>query len=342
MPKYVVHIGPPKTGSKYLQNMLFHVREALRADGIVYPDNWWNSTGEITHHPVFELLRKNRQSELKETFRRIISTGCRVVVLSCEDFEDLTPQQLEGLRDAIGNCPVEFVYYCRRWCERIPSAWKQAVTTGLYPTFLEFYLASVRHAQYSGFINSSLIWDKIVSLFGRNSLKLVSYNNLRDRKIDLFAHFIEHILEWTGNPNVPEDPIEFNVSSNTIDTEIVRALNWLDYQAVGRLRANMHIKFTLMRPAIDTRVLEHTMADEVDMIELSDGAEVFRLSWKEMQKYSDCLVPRTFFRRRLFELGTASIPYVRSNYLLNERAARELRALYKRVNETPVDAPGLT
>jgi hypothetical protein len=342
MPKYVVHIGPPKTASKYLQSMLFDSREALRADGIVYPENLWNSSGGITHHPVFELLREKRHSELKETLGRISSTGCRVVVLSCEDFEDLTPQQLEGLRDAIGNCPVEIVYYCRRWCERIPSAWKQTITTGLYPTFPEFYLASVRHAQYSGFINSSLIWDKFVSLFGRNSLKLVSYNNLRDKKIDLFGHFAKHFLGWTGHLNVRRNLIDSNVSPNSIDTEIVRALNWLDHQTVGRRRANMHIKFSLMRPAIDTRVLEQAMADEVEMIELSDGAEVFRRSWMEMQKYTDCLVPGTFFRRRIFELGTASIPYVRSNYLLNDRAARELRSLYKRLDETSVDAPGLT
>jgi hypothetical protein len=342
MPKYVVHIGPPKTASSYLQSMLYYSREALLADGINYPDNWWTILGERTHDPVVRLLREGRHLELKETFRQINSTGCRIVVLSCEDFVDLTPQQLEELRDALGNCPVDLVYYCRRWCERLPSAWKQVIKTGLYPTFPEFYLASTRHANYSGFINSSLIWANVVRVFGRSSLKLVSYNNLRDKGVDLFSHFAEHFLEWTGKPNVPKELIVENVSPSSIDTEIVRALNWLDHQAVGRRRPNMHIKFTLMRPAIDTRVLEEAMAEEVAMIDLSDGAETFRLSWQEMQKYSDCLVPKTFGRRRIFELRTASTPYVRSNYLFKERASRELRSLYKRLDEAVMDVLGMT
>jgi hypothetical protein len=221
------------------------------------------------------------------------------------------------------------------------GAWKQAIKTGLFPTFPEFYLESIRHAKYSGFINYSLIWAKIVRLFGRGSLKLVSYNNLRDKGVDLFSHFAEHFLEWTGKPNVRKDLIIENVSPSSIDTEIVRALNWLDHQAIGRRRPNMHVKFTLMRPAIDTRVLEEAMADDVATIQLSDGAEAFTQSWKEMQKYSDCLVPRTSWRRRIFELGTAPMSYVRSNYLVKERASRELRSLYRRLDEAVIDAPGL-
>ena len=96
-----------------------------------------------------------------------------------------------------------------------------------------------------------------------------------------------------------------------------------------------------MRPALDTRVIEKAMADDMSKIELSDAAEAFRLSWREMQEYSDCLVPRTHFRARLFELGTVSMPFVRSNYLLEDRAARELRNLYKRLDQAPCDAPGL-
>jgi hypothetical protein len=341
MPKYVIHIGPPKTASSYLQSQLYLSREALLADGIVYPDNWWTIPGEYTHDPIVRLLRQGRQAEIKATFSQINATGCRIVVLSCEDFDDLTPPQYGELRDAIGNNPIDIVFYCRRWCERIPSAWKQAVRTGLFPTFPEYYLASIRHAQLSGAINSSLIWANIARIFGRSSLKLVSYNNLRDKKVDLFSHFTKQFLDWKGKPELRKEPLLVNPSPTTIDTEIVRALNWLDFQTVKRRRTNMHIKFTLMRPAIDTRVIEEAMADDMATIELSDGAEAFRLSWMEMQEYADCLVPRTHFRTRLFELGTASMPYVRSNYLLQDRAARELRSLYKRLDEAPCDAPGL-
>ena len=339
MPKYVIHVGPPKTASSYLQSMLYLSREALRADGIIYPDDWWTIAGESTHWPVIQLLRQGRHAELKETFARINSTGCRIVVLSCEDFDELS---LEGLRNVIGNNSVDVVYYCRRWCERIPSAWKQAVRTGLYPTFPEHYLTLTRHPRLSSAVNSSLLWAHIVRIFGRSSLKLVSYNNLRDQRIDLFSHFTEQFLGWRGRPDIGKEPLVVNPSATTIDTEIVRALNWLDFQSVGRRRANMNIQFTLMRPALDTRVIEEAMVEDMAHFELSDSAEAFQLSWKEMQSYSDCLVPRTYFRARLFELGTASMPYVRSNFLLKDRAARELRSLYKRLDAAPCAGRGLT
>ena len=341
MPKYIIHIGPPKTGSTYLQSTLFHARDTLRASGIIYPDNWWTHPDQITHAPLFRLLRDKRFGEVKEAFQRINSTDCRIVVLSCEAFEDLTPEQFEALRDSIGKHPIDIVYYCRRWCERIPSAWKQTIKTGSYSTFPEFYMASVRHPKYSGFFNTSLIWATIARHFGRKNLKLVSYNSLREKNIDLFRHFAETFLDWRGEANVRKDLILPNHSPNTFDTEILRALNWIDYDAVGRTRPNMHVKLNVMRSAIDTRGLEELMAGDIGTVELSDGAEAFRVAWKEMNKYADCLVPKTFFRKRPFELRTASIPYVRGNYLLKEYAVRELRSLYKRLDETPCDAPDL-
>src|ERR1017187_10178213 len=127
MPKYVIHIGPPKTGSKYLQSMLFHSRDAMLAQGINYADNWWTHHPELTHDRLHIQLREKRYAEVRDTFRQINSQNHRIVVLSCEAFEDLAPDELEVLHDAIGKNPVDVVYYCRRWCERIPSAWKQAI-----------------------------------------------------------------------------------------------------------------------------------------------------------------------------------------------------------------------
>jgi hypothetical protein len=342
MPKYVIHLGPSKTGTKYLQSTLFLSRELLLADGINYPGNWWTLPNHMTHGPLLRLLQEGRYAEVKDTFSTLNSSGCRIVVLSCEGFADLTPEQLEALRDAIGKNPVELVYYCRRWTERIPSDWKQSVQMGMFATLPEYYVRYTRHAFYSGSVNYSLIWARIAAIFGRKSLKLVSYSNLRDQKIDLFRHFASNFLQWNGEITERKDLIMDQASPNMFDTETVRALNWIYYQSVGRHRWNMRIKFTMMRSEINTSVLDKLMAEDVGTIELSDGAEVFRSSWKEMNQYADCLVPRTFFRKRPFELRAASIQYVRGNYLLNDRAISELRTLYNRLVDSPREAWDLT
>jgi hypothetical protein len=38
-PAVFLHIGAPKTGTTYLQNILFTNRAALRRDGLLYPGN---------------------------------------------------------------------------------------------------------------------------------------------------------------------------------------------------------------------------------------------------------------------------------------------------------------
>ncbi len=342
MPKYVIHVGPSKTGSKYLQSMLFHSRESLLADGINYANNWWTRPYHISHDPLLRVMRDGRYGEVKAAFGQLNSSGCRIVVLSCEGFADLTPEQFEVLRDAIGANPVELVYFCRRWSERIPSDWKQSVQMGLFANYPEFYVDYIRHALYSGSVNYSLVWAIIARIFGRKSLKLVSYSNLRDKNIDLFRYFAATFLQWNGDAGVRRELIMDHASPDTFDTEILRALNWIEFQAIGRHRSNLRIKFIQKRPEFDTRVLHALMADDIGSLELSDGAEAFRLSRKEMSRFADCLVPKTFFRKKPFELRAVSVPYVRGNYLLKEGAVAELRTLYKRLDEMPSDAPNLS
>jgi hypothetical protein len=342
MPKYIIHLGPSKTGTKYLQSTLFLSRESLLADGINYPDNWWSLPNHMTHDPLLHLLREGRYAQVQDSFSKLNSGGSSIVVLSCEGFSDLTPEQFAVLRDAIGNNPIEVVYYCRRWTERIPSDWKQSVQMGLFATLPEFYADYIHHAFYSGSVNYSLVWANIVSIFGRKSLKLVSYSDLRDQRIDIFRHFAKSFLNWDGEITGRRDLIMDQASPKSSDIEILRALNWIDYQAMGRLRWNMRLKFSRFRSEFDTSALEKIMASDLGTLELSDGAEVFRSSWKEMKKYADCLVPRTLVGARPFELRAASISYVRGNYLLQDRATHELWSLYQRLEALPYDGPGMT
>jgi hypothetical protein len=342
MPKYIIHLGPSKTGTKYLQSTLFLSRESLLADGINYPDIWWSLPNHMTHDPLLRLLRDGRYAEVRDSFSKLNSGTSSIIVLSCEGFSDLTPEQFAVLRDAIGNNPIEVVYYCRRWTERIPSDWKQSVQMGMFSTLPEFYAEYIHHAFYSGSVNYSLVWAHIVSIFGRKSLKLVSYSDLRDQRIDIFRHFAKSFLNWDGEITGRRDLIMDQTSPKSSDVEILRVLNWIDYQAMGRHRWNMRLKFSRFRSELDTSALEKIMASDLGTLELSDGAEVFRSSWKEMKKYADCLVPRTFVRPRPFELRSASIPYVRGNYLLQDGATHELWSLYKRVEALAYDGPGMT
>ena len=152
----------------------------------------------------------------------------------------------------------------------------------MFETFPEFYVDFIRNAFLSGSVNSSLVWSAIVRIFGRTSLKIVSYSNLRDQKIDMFRHFATTFLQGSGEFTDNRNLVMDQASPSIVDLEILRALNWIDPQNVGRHRWNIRIKFGAMRSEKDTRMLDKLMANDVGIVELSDGAEAFRLSWQEM------------------------------------------------------------
>src|SRR5437868_4555137 len=141
MPKYIIHVGPPKTGSKYLQSLLYHFRDTLAEAGIWYPDIWWTASNHIFHFAPVLQLRSGATTELEAAFAKLNSSPYDTIVLSCEGFVDLSVEQLETLRDdLIQNQPIEIIYYLRRWSERIPSDWQQEVKMGQHQTLPEFYL----------------------------------------------------------------------------------------------------------------------------------------------------------------------------------------------------------
>jgi hypothetical protein len=267
MPKYVIHIGPPKTGSKYLQSILFHSRADLADQGIYYASDWWTTKNQIQHDPLMNLLRAGNESVVKESFRRINASGYRVVALSCEGFDDLRPPQIKLLHDAIGDNPVGIVYYCRRWSERIPSDWQQHIKMGQFPTLPEFYTKYLRAPSDRLDINYARVLDKFGSVFGRGSLCLVSYNNLKERKIDLFRHCARTFLDYSREVSVADESIQTNTSPDMYDTETIRVMNCLDFHSTGRYRLNMRVRFEQLRKRFDTSKLKEKMAQAIAMLE---------------------------------------------------------------------------
>ena len=99
-----------------------------------------------------------------------------------------------------------------------------------------------------------MVWDVCARVFGRESLRLVSYSNLRQQKVDLAEHFFKTFLGWDQPISVPPGLVQSNVSPDLFDTEIIRALNHLDFIATRRIRLNMRVKLRTMRGQVDTKV----------------------------------------------------------------------------------------
>ena len=54
MPRYILHVGPQKTGTTYLQSAFAEFRSQLKARGIEYPRLWGGAGGQ---YPLVERIR---------------------------------------------------------------------------------------------------------------------------------------------------------------------------------------------------------------------------------------------------------------------------------------------
>ena len=341
MPKYILHIGPPKSGSKYIQSQLFHSRAFLATNGVLYPENWRTRPDKIWHDAVRDGLREGK--DLKADFDDINAKRAEKVILTCETceaFDGLKLPELERLREYIGPNPVEVVFYARRWSDRVPSDWRQRVMMGQYITFPEFYVRFLSNPEGTGEFNYSIVWDNYAKIFGRESLRIVSFSNLIDHNVDLFDHFCRAILGLKEAPQVEKGLIQKNAGPNMIDTEILRDLNYLYYIDTSRIDHYTRVKFDRLKNKYDLSALTGHLQSDMREIKLKDNAVPLRTTWERVSAYRDRLVSPEY-GKEIFERRDVDVNFVSQNYLFRPGVMDEVRNLYRFISSEHVDAPDL-
>ena len=224
MPEFIIHVGPHKTGTTYLQLSLKAVRPMLAARGTLYPDFWDFAPRNPSQLPLVQHLRDGVADALLPRFEFLKESGAARVLISAEDLSNLDASAVQLLRDMIGDDPVRVVFYVRRFSELIPSSWQEGIKQGQCYTMPEFLLLHLQAPNHSRLLNFDLKISVFAQAFGHDNIYLVPYSELRDRGIDIFQHFCEMFLDWADPPLTP-DAAEANASRDHRDTELLRALN---------------------------------------------------------------------------------------------------------------------
>jgi hypothetical protein len=147
MPRYLIHVGPHKTGTTYLQLRFDAARERLRHHGVAYPIAWSSADTEPSHRKLVVALREGRTDQLRSEFDRIERDDPEYVLISAEGLNHLQEPALALLKTLTRGQPVTVIFYCRRWSDLLPSLWQEKIKHGYDETFPEFFslnLGSVR------------------------------------------------------------------------------------------------------------------------------------------------------------------------------------------------------
>lgn len=148
-----LHIGAPKTGTTYLQGLLALNRDALRRDGIWYPE----SISGAHHAAVWDLRgippqRKDAKG-VEGAWDRLVATANswdgEAVLVSSELFVFSDPTQVRRALSAFSG-QVHVIYTARDLARQVPAVWQERVKNQETVSYPDFIQAVTRSKQAAG------------------------------------------------------------------------------------------------------------------------------------------------------------------------------------------------
>lgn len=159
-PTVYLHIGAPKTGTTYLQKVLWRNREALRNDGFLYPGD----TFADHVHAAFDLRRAGfhgyRDPTVPGAWDRIVAEARAwdgTVIISQELFSPATSRQIDRAMEALNFAEVHIVYTARDLVRQIPAAWQEDIKNRFTIEFADF-VESLRAAEGERHHLGTMFW----------------------------------------------------------------------------------------------------------------------------------------------------------------------------------------
>lgn len=152
-----VHIGAPKTGTTYLQQVLYANRDAMRTAGVLYPD-----VAGDAHHTANRALRDAAKgkahaevdSDWAEVVRMSTAWSGAVSVLSSELFVYATTAAAARALTSFPDTEVHVIYTARDLGRQVSAVWQERLKNShsmAYTDFIEDVLGPVDSRMAQGF-----------------------------------------------------------------------------------------------------------------------------------------------------------------------------------------------
>lgn len=129
-PVVYLHIGAPKTGTTYLQKLLWRDRDRLRGDGVLYPGR----TFADHVHAAFDLRQAGfhgyQNPAVPGAWARVVDQARAwggTTLISQELFSPATRGRVDQAMSALRFAEVHLIYTARDLVRQIPAAWQEDI-----------------------------------------------------------------------------------------------------------------------------------------------------------------------------------------------------------------------
>lgn len=221
--RLVMHIGPHKTATTYMQANFHDNAEALLKRGWLYP-----AIGErvgIAHHDLsdHETQFVKREGPAYADFMKVLQRADREgldILLSSEGFRRWKKEHFQAIGDIIGKRRLTVVYTLRDPLDTIYSFWAQKASMGSAPSLPKWMEKPLRSPLRATFMNPLREIRPVATLPGVD-YKVLLYEGIRRDKLDIYSYFLQtalgiHDMQATKPSTNERLPIEL--------TEFIRLL----------------------------------------------------------------------------------------------------------------------
>ena len=330
-PRFVIHIGPHKTGSTFLQLCFRNKHAVLLERGVLFPRLWEHSPASPSHSGFTQRLERGEFGELAAELSSVITPSVNTVLISSENLSILDLPAVQGLRDVVAGSAVEFVFYLRRWSDLLPSSFQERVKQGAPRPLPDYALAHLKNPFASRLLNWELKTAPFREVFGEASIRTVCYSVLRDREQDIFRHFARSFLGWDDAPASIVAAV--NESRGVAEIELLRALNAMAARRGLPENSTLRDRFDVMRPSFNLEPIYAALENYRDTL-------IFRDEWEPLATLHERLVER--FRpslvaphppAKLFRPKRRDLSFFAADYLAEPGIVDAVRHIFEALSD---------
>jgi hypothetical protein len=143
-----LHVGAPKTGTTFLQTVLYDYRDELREHGVLYPARWYDDhffaavdLQDLDFSGERRAEADGRWPVVAERVRNWPATS----VISHDVFAGASVEHVATAVADLAPAQVHIVFTARDLARQLPSHWQEDVKHGQTASFAEWYAAVLRH-----------------------------------------------------------------------------------------------------------------------------------------------------------------------------------------------------
>jgi hypothetical protein len=128
--RVILHVGTHKTGTTYLQSLMWNNRDVLRRQGVLFSASQWNDHRHASREVRESLVLHPRGDRVPTAWNRLlrdIRAFDGTAVISHENFGPATAEQAQSALAALAPAEIDIVVTARSVVWTFPSLWQENV-----------------------------------------------------------------------------------------------------------------------------------------------------------------------------------------------------------------------